>query len=71
MTFPIIDLHADLFAYLAFDDQRSPYDSDSNSYLINIEISQVAIQVLPIFMQTGKNSYDFISHLNHIESLGG
>ena len=52
----IADLHCDLLAYLAVDDQRSAYDEVSRCSLPQLKRGNVLFQTLAIFTETGKKS---------------
>lgn len=56
---PIVDLHCDLLAYLAFKKGRSAYSAEAKCSLPQLKKGNVLLQVLAIYSETGKNSVEF------------
>lgn len=52
MTFPIVDLHCDLLAYLQVDGSRTPFDPESRASYHQMRKGNVQLQTLAIFTET-------------------
>jgi len=56
MPTPVADLHCDLLLYLEHGYDRTPYDLAARCAIPQLQAGHVALQVLPIFVETEKGS---------------
>ena len=55
---PVADLHCDLLWYLANDERRTIYNSDSQASLSQLLEGGVKLQTFPIYTQTTPDSVE-------------
>jgi len=65
MSFPVVDLHCDLLAYLAMNPDRTPNDRIARCSLPQLEEGKVILQTLAIYAETGP--YSLLCGLKQLE----